>query len=63
MTYALGRGMEYQDMPLIRQIAREASKSDNKFSALVLGIVKSKPFLMNMKVQQTGLQTEKEKGN
>src|SRR5262245_35418158 len=63
MTYAMGRGVEHQDMPLVRAISREAGKSGNKFSALVLGIVKSKPFLMNMKVQDTSIQTGKEKGN
>src|SRR6185295_7831929 len=49
LTYALGRGIEYQDMPLVRAIARDAARSDNKFSALVLGVVRSKPFQMNMK--------------
>jgi hypothetical protein len=63
LTYSLGRGLEHQDMPLVRSISREASKNGNKFSALVLGIVKSRPFLMNMKVQQTSIQTDKEKGN
>ncbi len=51
LTYGLGRGVEYQDMPLVRAIARDAAKNDNRFSALVLGVVKSKPFQMNMKVQ------------
>jgi hypothetical protein len=51
MTYALGRGVEYQDMPLVRSIAHDAAKNGNKFSTLVLDIVKSKPFLMNMKMQ------------
>jgi hypothetical protein len=49
LTYALGRGVEYQDMPLVRAIARDAGRSGNKFSALVLGVVRSKPFQMNMK--------------
>jgi mono/diheme cytochrome c family protein len=49
LTYALGRGVEYQDMPLVRAIARDAGRSGNKFSALVLGVVRSKPFEMNMK--------------
>jgi len=53
LTYALGRGVEYQDMPLVRSLARDASKNGNKFSALVLGVVKSKPFLMNMKMHET----------
>jgi hypothetical protein len=52
LTYALGRGVEYQDMPLVRAIARDAKKADNRFSALVLGIVGSKPFQMNMKVPE-----------
>ncbi len=51
LTYALGRGVEYQDMPLVRSIARGAARNDNRFSALVLGVVKSKPFQMNMKVE------------
>jgi uncharacterized protein DUF1585/uncharacterized protein DUF1588 len=63
MTYALGRGVEYQDMPLVRAISHDAAKNGNKFSALVLDIVKSKPFLMNMKMQETSIQSNKEKGN
>jgi mono/diheme cytochrome c family protein len=63
LTYALGRGVEYQDMPLVRSIARDAAKNGNKFSVLVLNIVKSKPFQMNMKMQQTSVQLNKEKGN
>jgi hypothetical protein len=53
LTYALGRGVDYQDMPLVRSITRDASRAGNKFSALVLAVVKSKPFQMNMKTQDT----------
>ncbi|HTI40815.1 MAG TPA: DUF1592 domain-containing protein [Vicinamibacterales bacterium] len=49
MTYALGRGLEYQDMPLVRSIAREAAQRDNRFSAIVLAIVRSAPFQTNTK--------------
>jgi hypothetical protein len=49
LTYGLGRGVEYQDMPLVRSIAREAARTDNRFSSLVLAVVRSKPFQMNMK--------------
>ena len=49
MIYGLGRGTEYYDMPLLRAILRDAEKSNYKFSSLVLGIVKSDPFQMNMK--------------
>jgi mono/diheme cytochrome c family protein len=52
LTYALGRGVEYQDMPLVRSIAHDGKQSDNRFSALVLGVVTSKPFQMNMRVQE-----------
>ena len=41
LTYALGRGVEYQDMPLVRSIVRDAAASNYRFSSLVLGIVKS----------------------
>jgi cytochrome c551/c552 len=46
LTYGLGRGLEYYDMPTVRGIARDASRSDYKFSSIVLGIVKSAPFQM-----------------
>ena len=49
LTYALGRGVEYQDMPLVRSIVRDAAAGNYRFSSLVLGIVKSAPFQMNMK--------------
>jgi len=44
LTYALGRGLEYYDMPVVRDIARDASSEDYHFSSLVMGIVKSTPF-------------------
>jgi len=46
LTYALGRGLDYYDMPVVRSIVRDASKQDYKFSALVFNIVKSTPFQM-----------------
>jgi hypothetical protein len=56
LTYALGRGLEYQDMPLVRTVVRESAGSQYKFSSLVMAIVKSPAFQMNMKpsgVEQT----------
>jgi hypothetical protein len=44
MSYALGRRIEYYDMPAIRDIDRDAAAAGNKFSAFVLGIVESAPF-------------------
>ena len=49
LTYALGRGVEYADMPLVRAIVRDAAGSNYRFSSLVLGIVRSAPFQMNTK--------------
>jgi hypothetical protein len=49
MTYALGRGLKYYDMPAVRAITREARRNDDHFSSIVLGIVKSAPFQMKMK--------------
>ena len=47
LTYALGRGVEYDDMPVVRSIVHEAAKTDYSLSTIVLQIVKSTPFQMN----------------
>ena len=44
LTYALGRGLEYYDMPAVRAIVREAAEKDYRVSAVILGIVESLPF-------------------
>jgi hypothetical protein len=49
LTYALGRAVEPGDMPAVRAIVRQARQEDLRFSALVLGIVRSPPFLMRAK--------------
>jgi len=49
MTYALGRGVEYYDMPAIRKVVHDSSANDFHFSSLVLGIVNSTPFEMKVK--------------
>jgi mono/diheme cytochrome c family protein len=46
MTYALGRRVEFYDMPAIRTIIRDAAKSGNKMSAFILGVAKSNAFQM-----------------
>jgi hypothetical protein len=48
MAYGLGRRVEYFDQPTIRQIIRDAAKTDHKFSSYVLGIVHSPAFRMQM---------------
>jgi mono/diheme cytochrome c family protein len=46
MTYAMGRSVEYYDMPTVRQIVRDAARNNYRFSSLVMGVVKSAPFQM-----------------
>jgi Protein of unknown function (DUF1592)/Protein of unknown function (DUF1588)/Protein of unknown function (DUF1587)/Protein of unknown function (DUF1585)/Protein of unknown function (DUF1595) len=46
LTYALGRGVEEYDYAALRKIAREAAAHDQKWSAIILGIVNSTPFQM-----------------
>ncbi len=51
LTYALGRGLEYYDAPTVRAIDRAAAADDYRWSAIVLGIVKSPEF--QMRISQT----------
>ena len=44
MTYAIGRGVEYYDMPVVRSVVRASAPNDYRFSSLILGIVRSAPF-------------------
>ena len=46
LTYALGRGLEAYDRPVVRAIAREAAADDHRWSAIILGIARSTPFQM-----------------
>jgi hypothetical protein len=45
MTFALGRGIDYYDAPAVREILRQSAKNDYRLSSLVLGIVRSEPFV------------------
>jgi cytochrome c551/c552 len=49
MIYALGRGVDAPDMPVVRAIVKDAARNNYRFSSLVIGIVKSEPFQMNRK--------------
>ena len=51
LTYASGRAVQYQDMPAVRTIIRDAARDKYRFSSLILGIVKSTPFQMRTKAQ------------
>jgi len=53
LTYGTGRALKYYDMPVVRSIDREAARNDNRFSSLIVGIVKSDPFQMRVKQQET----------
>jgi cytochrome c551/c552 len=52
LTYALGRGAEYYDMPVVRSVVREAAPNNYRLTSLIVGIVKSAPFQMNLKVEE-----------
>lgn len=45
LAYALGRRLEYYDQPAVRKIVRDAAGQDYRWSALIVGIVESPPFL------------------
>jgi hypothetical protein len=57
LTYALGRGLEPSDMPVVRSVVRESAAAS--VSSLVTGIVKSGPFQMRMKQETAMFITEK----
>ena len=46
LVYALGRGLEYYDMPTVRRIEADAAANGYRFSSIILGIVESQPFRM-----------------
>jgi Protein of unknown function (DUF1588)/Protein of unknown function (DUF1585) len=54
MTYGLGRRVQYYDMPVLRAIVRDAGKQNDRFSSLVLGIVRSPEFQMRIKTSDSG---------
>ena len=61
LTYALGRGLEYYDMPTVRHIAADAAGNDYRFSTLILGIVESQPFRMRRAAVPDELMTSAER--
>jgi hypothetical protein len=54
MTYGLGRGLQYYDMPVVRGVLRESAGHDNRFSSIILGIVKSAPFQLRRNAEDVG---------
>jgi len=48
MSYALGRGVEYADLPTVRSIAHDAGQNGYRWSSVILGITNSPPFRMSV---------------
>ena len=59
MIYALGRGLTYEDMPVVRTILGDARAQDYRFSAIISGIVRSVPFQMRMKAEPEVAQADR----
>ena len=49
LTYAAGRAMRPEDMPAVRSIVADAAPGDYRFSAMVLGVVRTPQFQMRTK--------------
>jgi mono/diheme cytochrome c family protein len=64
LTYALGRGLEPSDMPVVRKIVRQAARNQYRFDTIVQGIVDSAPFQMRTRlepvenVKESGIRTQ-----
>jgi hypothetical protein len=56
LAYAIGRGLDYRDMPAVREIARDAAPADYSWSSIVTAIVKSTPFRMAVASGETAPQ-------
>jgi hypothetical protein len=52
MTYALGRGVESSDMPIIRRIVKNSAQRDYALQSIIKGIVESAPFQMRTRLEQ-----------
>jgi hypothetical protein len=51
LTYALGRGLEPSDMPVVRKIVKNAARDDYRFASIVFGIVESPLFQMRTRLE------------
>jgi hypothetical protein len=57
MTYALGRGVEPSDMPVVRSIVRKAGTNNYRLASIVQSIVESAPFQMRTRLEPEGTPT------
>jgi len=46
LMYALGRNLQYDDAPAVREIVRGAARNNDTLSSLIAGVVTSVPFQM-----------------
>jgi hypothetical protein len=53
MIYALGRGLDPVDMPVVRSVLKGASKNNYAMQSIILGIVQSSPFQMRTTLNNT----------
>jgi hypothetical protein len=53
LAYAIGRGLDYRDLPAVRAIARDAEPAGYSWSAIITGIVKSPPFSMAVAAERS----------
>ena len=51
MTYALGRGLEPSDMPIVRKIVKKAALDGYRFSTIIQGVVESSLFQMRTRLE------------
>jgi hypothetical protein len=51
LTYALGRGLEPSDMPVVRRIVKKAAQNEYRFASIILGIVESPSFQMRTRLE------------
>jgi hypothetical protein len=59
LAYAIGRGLDYPDMPAVRRIAHDAAAADYSWSSVIAGIVTSTPFSMAVASGDQGSPTGK----
>lgn len=53
LAYGVGRVLDHHDMPVVRSVAREAAKNNNRVSSFILGVVKSSLFQMSKNNNET----------
>jgi hypothetical protein len=53
LIYALGRGLDVADQPVVRRIVREAARDDYRLASIIVRIVESPPFQMRTKLGES----------